>query len=89
MYSDALLVFNNARTYNQPTEDVYYMATVLQVRICLVCAVPGWLLCVFVCLFDSWTLSWQAGVQRIRLFTISTGAWHCLWLAVAELVTWH
>jgi hypothetical protein len=31
VYSDALLVFNNARTYNQPTEDVYYMATVLQV----------------------------------------------------------
>lgn len=31
VYSDALLVFNNARTYNQPTEDVYYMAIVLQV----------------------------------------------------------
>jgi hypothetical protein len=33
VYGDALLVFNNARTYNQPTEDVYYMATVLQVII--------------------------------------------------------
>jgi hypothetical protein len=31
VYADALLVFNNARTYNQPTEDVYYMATVIQV----------------------------------------------------------
>jgi hypothetical protein len=34
--ADALLVFNNARTYNQPTEDVHYMASVLQV--CVVCA---------------------------------------------------
>eukprot|EP00882_Tetradesmus_deserticola_P025403 GHRQ01027903.1.p1 GENE.GHRQ01027903.1~~GHRQ01027903.1.p1 ORF type:complete len:188 (+),score=55.16 GHRQ01027903.1:85-648(+) len=31
VYRDALLVFNNARRYNQPTEDVSYMATVLQV----------------------------------------------------------
>ncbi|KAF6253486.1 hypothetical protein COO60DRAFT_416932 [Scenedesmus sp. NREL 46B-D3] len=30
VYGDALLVFNNARRYNQPTEDVSYMATVLQ-----------------------------------------------------------
>eukprot|EP00775_Hariotina_reticulata_P006372 gene6372-6604_t len=30
VFADALLVFNNARTFNQPTEDVYYMATVLQ-----------------------------------------------------------
>jgi len=31
VYADALLVFNNARTYNKHTEDVYYMANVMQV----------------------------------------------------------
>lgn len=32
VYNDALLVFANAKVYNQPTEDVFYMATVLQVQ---------------------------------------------------------
>jgi hypothetical protein len=33
VYADALLVFNNARTYNKlPTEDVHYMANRVQVR---------------------------------------------------------
>lgn len=32
VYADALLVFNNARTYNKlPTEDVHYMANRVQV----------------------------------------------------------
>lgn len=32
VYDDALLVFNNARTYNKlPTEDVHYMANRVQV----------------------------------------------------------
>lgn len=35
MYGDALLVFNNARTYNKlPTEDVHYMANRVQVGGC-------------------------------------------------------
>jgi hypothetical protein len=30
VYADALLVFNNARAYNKATEDVAYMANVVQ-----------------------------------------------------------
>ena len=32
VYADFMRVFNNSRLYNPPGSDVYYMATVLQVR---------------------------------------------------------